>query len=196
MRIQKFLNSNGLNVNAKFSATRYSGIVYKGLLLILSNLWYFSTNLSGLMDLKKFIGMLFFMFFFVGLQAQQAVHVHELLPASENDKDVLVVQDSRLSDILTSQRDFNARRKTIPGWRIQIYFATGRGAKEGAENLRDEFLSKHPDQKAYITYFAPYFKVYVGNFRNKHEAAHYRLQIIDEYPDAWLVKDRIEWPDL
>jgi len=146
--------------------------------------------------MQKIYILVLFIFINTGLLAQKAQSLHELLPASSNTPMAMVIQDENMANLLVQQRNYNAKNKSIPGWRIQIYFATGKGAKEGAEMLRSKFLEEYPEQHAYITYFAPYFKVLVGNFRNKRDAAHFRQEIITEYKEAWLVKDKIKWPDL
>jgi len=146
--------------------------------------------------MQKIYILVLFILINTALIAQKVQTLHELLPASGNTPKALVIQDERIANLLVQQRNFNAKNKSIPGWRIQIYFATGRGAKEGAEILRSKFLDEYPEQQAYITYFAPYFKVLVGNFRNKRDAAHFRQEITSEYKEAWLVKDKIKWPDL
>ncbi len=137
--------------------------------------------------------------FFIAFKAKAQDKVYtldELLPATTKSRNLIVIQNPKLNAFLQRERNYNAKHKSMPGWRIQIYFATGRGAKEGAENVRASFMNEHPETKAYINYFAPYFKVYVGNFRSKREAANLRLQIKDKYKEAWLVKDKIEWPEI
>jgi len=146
----------------------------------------------------KFFLLLSVLFFSlqVNSQAYNYYNINEIMPANGQSKAIVIKQAKILTNTIEIERNQNQAHKKIPGYRIQIYFATGRGAKEGAESRVESFTEEFPETGAYISYFAPYFKVYVGNFRTKREAASYRLKILHKYPDAWIVKDQIEWPEL
>lgn len=148
--------------------------------------------------MKFILFLIFLTMSIVELNAQQLTNVDfkKLLPYESEVNNIIVKQLPSIYTFLESERDYNATNKTIPGWRVQIYFSTGRGAKEGAEETRDKFMEDNPGTNAYITYFAPYFKVYVGNFRSKRNAANFRIQLLTVYSEAWLVQDKIEWPEL
>jgi hypothetical protein len=148
--------------------------------------------------MKFNIILLLFIFSFSSLSAQteKTYHLSDVLATENGAKNMLVRQSPSINNMLRAEMNYNAGHKRIPGWRIQIYFSTGKGAKEGAEATRNKFMEEYPGVKAYVTYFAPYFKVYIGNFRTKREAANFRIQILKEFKEAWLVKDLIEWPDL
>ena len=58
-------------------------------------------------------------------------------------------------------------------------------------------MSKFPDITSYQLYAEPgYFKVRVGDFRTKTEATKLFLLVSKEFPDAYLVPDIINFPDL
>ena len=56
-------------------------------------------------------------------------------------------------------------------------------------------LRRFPDQKAYLLYQAPYFKVRVGNFFTTKEGASLRKMIASLYPNRgiFFVRDTIEY---
>lgn len=84
------------------------------------------------------------------------------------------------------------------GFRIQIYNRSNRNAREESNKARAEFMSKFPDiTNSYILYENPgYFKIRVGDFRTKTEATRLFLIISKEFPEAYIVPDFINFPDL
>ncbi len=85
-----------------------------------------------------------------------------------------------------------AKKKGVEGYRIQIFFGSSKSAQKLANETRADFISVHEDLKAYIEYNAPYFKVRVGNFRERSYALQLLQEISEEYPSAFVVKDIIE----
>lgn len=83
------------------------------------------------------------------------------------------------------------------GFRIQIYSSSNRNAREEANRVRAEFISKFPGINSIIVYSEPgYFKTRVGDFRTRTEAAKLFQVISRSFPDAYLVPDFIPFPDL
>ena len=86
-------------------------------------------------------------------------------------------------------------RETPPaleGYRVQLFF----GNKTMCEEKREEFLRAFPDERAYISYLAPNFRLRVGDFRNRLECERFKQSIQDKYPGCYIVKDFIELPRL
>jgi len=85
----------------------------------------------------------------------------------------------------------------MDGFRIQIFSSSNRNAREESNKARAAFMSKFPDLASYQLYAEPgYFKVRVGDFRTKTEATKLFLLVSKEFPDAYLVPDIINFPDL
>ena len=85
----------------------------------------------------------------------------------------------------------------MEGFRIQIYASSNRNAREESNKARAEFVNKFPDIFSCIIFQDPgYFKVRVGDFRTKTEATRLFLIISKEFPDAYIVPDKINFPDL
>lgn len=81
----------------------------------------------------------------------------------------------------------------IDGFRIVIYFDQ---TKSKVEGQRAAFLSRYSEHKAYIDYVAPNYRVRVGNFRTRLEAEAMKAEILNSFPTAVVVEDRIQLPVL
>jgi hypothetical protein len=90
----------------------------------------------------------------------------------------------------------------MEGWRIQIYSNSNRNAKVESSKAYAEFLSKfpesqYPDLKSHAQFAPPaYYKIRVGDFRTRTEATRLFLLISKVFPDAYIVPDIINFPDL
>lgn len=90
----------------------------------------------------------------------------------------------------------------MDGWRIQIFNSSSRNAKAEAGNMLQAFLNKfpeakYPELKSYTQFAVPnWYRVRVGNFRTKTEATRLYLLISKAFPDAYMVPDFINFPDI
>jgi mRNA-degrading endonuclease RelE of RelBE toxin-antitoxin system len=109
---------------------------------------------------------------------------------------ILLVQDARIHAIIDRQVTLNKRKGGIDGYRIQVFFNSGRDAREEAIRIKADFLSEYPDTPVYIVYHSPFYKVRIGDFRSKYEALGVFRQVRKKYPAAYIVKDVIPFPDL
>ncbi len=90
----------------------------------------------------------------------------------------------------------NNNRPGMRGYRIQIYNSSKRNARDEANKTRADFISKFPDVESYLLYAEPgWFKIRVGDFRTRTEATRLFLIISDEFPNAYIVPDFINFPD-
>jgi len=106
---------------------------------------------------------------------------------------VNLFEDDRLQKLVQKHIDLNNQSKGIPGWRVQIYFGSGKQARDKAQDARTTFLKLYPSIKSYIIYQAPYFKVRVGDFRSKFEALKLKKQITTQFESTWVVEDLISF---
>jgi hypothetical protein len=107
-----------------------------------------------------------------------------------------VSQDARIDTLMQRHIEVNKRLNGTEGFRLEIFFSSGNHAREEAMNIKTEFLKKYPDELAYMTFQSPDFKVRVGNFRTKSEALALQQRIRKDYPNAFIVKDMIQFPKL
>lgn len=103
---------------------------------------------------------------------------------------VSVSGDVSVDEMVSLHMEFNNRVKTIPGYRVQIASFSGTNSKTSAFNLRDQFMSDHPEVLAYIVYDEPNFKVKVGDFRTRLEAYAFLQEIKDVYK-GYIIRDNI-----
>ena len=110
---------------------------------------------------------------------------------------IIVSKDPRLDILTQKQAEINKRTSMMTssglykGYRIQVLSTTNR---DEANKIKGDVLTKFTDQKAYLTYHSPYFKVRVGNFIKKEEAEKFRQQLNKYYPQGvYVVEDAIEY---
>jgi hypothetical protein len=103
-------------------------------------------------------------------------------------------RDARLDKMLNWHIKKNKKINGIKGFRVEIFFCSELDAKTQALNKKIEFLSKYPEFAVHIKYDAPNFRVRVGDFRTKNEALKLYKKIEKDYPVAFIVADKIEFP--
>ena len=105
----------------------------------------------------------------------------------DKDQGSLVIhQEERLDILLQRFEDVQKSRKGMPGYRIQIYFGSGRTARNDAYEAKANFITKFSDIPAYVVYQSPFYKVRVGDFRSKREAYDLLMQVHRLFPNAYI----------
>lgn len=119
----------------------------------------------------------------------------DILPKRENGSiaDVNVNQSEGIDQALLEHIASNGER-TLPGYRVRIFFDNKQTARVASEETLKRFESMYHDVVAYRTYANPYFKVTVGDFRTKSEAMALLERIRYEFPSAFVVKENIAFP--
>jgi hypothetical protein len=107
-----------------------------------------------------------------------------------------VERDERLDKMLNWHIENNKNRNGIDGYRVEIFFSSDLDAKQKAFDKKVEFLSKYPDYDVHVKFAAPNFRVRAGDFRTKNEAWKLFKKIEKDYPAAFVVKDKINFPVL
>lgn len=78
------------------------------------------------------------------------------------------------------------------GYRILIFSQSGNYSKNAAMEALENFQLLYPDEKVYLVFEEPYFKVKVGNFTSRIEASLYLKSIKADYPYAFVIKDVLD----
>ncbi len=112
---------------------------------------------------------------------------------SQNTGDIVIKSDIRLTQLLEKHKEINQKLNSVKGYRIQIYFESGANSKTLASNIKDAFIIKYPNIKAYLIFHEPYYKIRVGDFRTRMEAQGFKQIIMTEYPISFVVKDDISF---
>ena len=131
----------------------------------------------------------------LSLTGQEGLSVQEIMndgrPRYEADK-LVIVQDPALDTLVNRHILYNAKKEGVDGWRIQIYRGGHRTASDDANKVRARFMEDYPDIRTYLTFDRPNrFKVKVGDYRTREEAALVFFDIQKRYPEAYLIRDVI-----
>lgn len=147
----------------------------------------------------EIIGILLFLFS-LSLGAQESVYnPKESVSEFETEtflQSLHVTQNARIDTLLQRHIAMNKRMNGTDGYRLEVFFSSGYRSKEDALEVKTEFLTEFPDEQAYMIFQSPNFKIRVGNFRSKNEALALKSRIKRMYPNAFIVKDIIQFPKL
>lgn len=109
---------------------------------------------------------------------------------------VVIQSDQRIEDLVDLHISYNEAFPIMPGYRIQIFMKSGNQALSLAEEEKLVFSAKYEDVNAYLMFTAPYYRVRVGDFRTRLEAEKFLKLINKNYPNAWVIRDDINFPKL
>jgi hypothetical protein len=110
---------------------------------------------------------------------------------------VIVNKDPRFDEMAAKQAEINKKAvrsgpRRVRGFRIQ---AANTQNRDEANSVKAELLRRFPDQKSYLLYQAPNFRVRIGNFLTQREAFQLRKLISALYPEKgiYIVPDIVEY---
>lgn len=120
-----------------------------------------------------------------GLRAQYA-----------NTKAVIEYSDPRIEDLVELHITYNKAFPLIDGYRIQLIMRAGNSALDEVNQIKTEFEESQPSINTYVTFREPYYRLRVGDFRTRLDAIKFMESIKRSYPQAWVIKDKIAFPEL
>jgi len=129
-----------------------------------------------------------------GLRAQEVQDSTVVYDVFANLSGNLSVNQSReIHDAMNAHIGRNERR-TASGlagqtYRIRIFFDSGQNARAASEAAAARFRSSHPGVPVSRTFTDPFFKVTVGNYSSKADAAAALKTIQQEFPAAFIVRN-------
>lgn len=100
-----------------------------------------------------------------------------------------IVKDHKLDLLIQKQEELNRKayienNRTAAGFRILVVNTNDRNkAMAGKSRLMRDF----PEHKTYLIYQSPYFKIQIGNFKNRPDAESLRKQITRLYPSGVII---------
>ncbi|MDP2236546.1 MAG: SPOR domain-containing protein [Bacteroidales bacterium] len=130
------------------------------------------------------------LFFFTMLILNSFTHVF-----GQTEGSVRIFQDSRVDTLLAISRQYTGIQK-IDGFRIQIFMESGNEAVNSAHAAIKQFSESFPDLPSYLSFGQPYYRVRVGDFRTRLEAEGQLRFIVQQFGQAFIIKDLIEPPQL
>ncbi len=98
-----------------------------------------------------------------------------------------------LDSLVQKNIEKHKTEQTRDGFRIQLFSGTERN---NANSLRNKFKTEYPDVPIYLIYQQPYYKLRVGDFRNKIEAQQLYLKIENDYEQLLIIPDKVNLPHL
>ena len=108
---------------------------------------------------------------------------------------VIVHKDPRIDLLVKKQIQINEEttreaRRVGKGYRLLVINTNNR---EEAAAAKTKVYTFFPELKSYLLYQAPYFKLKVGNFRDKKEAEDYQQRLLKYFPKGvFIMNDTIE----
>jgi hypothetical protein len=122
-----------------------------------------------------------------------------LAQAQATDSVVVVYKDARIDALNKRQKAVNKTVATIAytvngqmkGWRIQVLNTNNR---ELANKTKADLLMRFPMHKSYLMYQTPFFKVRIGNFKDRGSAEDLKKQLRAMFPTGvYIIPDIIEY---
>jgi hypothetical protein len=144
--------------------------------------------------------ILFFILFFLSTNHSHAqltgTQLIRDIQYAKNPGKVTIVQDNSITKLIDKHLYEESKRKGIAGFRIRIYSNSGKQAYTDGPRVQAEFISKHEGVKTYYIFDSPFYLLYVGDFRTHSDAMKFLKTIEGQYPDAFIVRTRINYPEL
>ena len=119
----------------------------------------------------------------------------EVSAQSDSSASVVVNKDPRIDMLVNKQIEINEittrnSRRSAAGYRILIVSSNDRNKVIDAKT---KMYREFPELKAYMMYQSPFFRLKVGNFRERTDAEEYLSEIQRIYPTGvYVVTDTIE----
>lgn len=111
-------------------------------------------------------------------------------------KTVIKYSDPRIEDLVELHITYNEAFPLIDGYRIQLIMRAGNAALDEVNEIKAEFEESQPTINTYVTFREPYYRLRVGDFRTRLDALEFLESIKRSYPQAWVIKDKITFPEL
>jgi hypothetical protein len=108
---------------------------------------------------------------------------------------VVVHKDPRLDLLIKKQAQINEEtsrdsRKIVDGYRLMIISTNKR---QEAIDAKTKIYTYFPELKAYLWYQSPYFRLKVGNFKDRKDAEAYQQRMNIYFPKGvFIMKDKVE----
>ncbi|RTL59555.1 MAG: SPOR domain-containing protein [Sphingobacteriales bacterium] len=107
---------------------------------------------------------------------------------------IKVTKDARLDLLVTKQFEINERANKLKdnkGFRIMVLNTSNRDEALKAKSI---LLKNFPEQKPYLAYQPPYFKLKFGDFKTREDAADYQKKLKVYFPTGglFIIPDKIE----
>ena len=111
-----------------------------------------------------------------------------LASIAQNDN-VTYTQDRHISELADVYKMYNKKNDVTDGYRIQVAFSNDR---QEAYNSKSKLYKELPDEKCYVEYEEPYYKLRIGDYMTRLEAYDKLRSVITKYPGAFVVRAKVK----
>ncbi|HET7898600.1 MAG TPA: hypothetical protein VFL47_13035, partial [Flavisolibacter sp.] len=108
---------------------------------------------------------------------------------------MIVHKDPRADALVKKQAEINDRSRKLAGRTMRGYrlLVLNTNNRDEAIAAKTKIYTHFPDQKAYLTYQSPFFKLKAGNFQTRDEAKRYQALMNTIFPKGvFIISDVIE----
>jgi hypothetical protein len=98
-------------------------------------------------------------------------------------------QDRQITELTDVYKTYNNKNDVADGYRIQISFSNDR---QEAYNNKSKLYKDLPDEKCYVEYEQPYYKLRVGDYATRLEAYDKLRDVVAKYPGAFVVRAKVK----
>ncbi len=98
-------------------------------------------------------------------------------------------QEAKVTELTDLYKLYNKKNDLAEGYRIQISFVNDR---QQAYDNKSKLYKEYPNERCYVEYEQPYYKLRIGDYATKLEAYDRLRSILVKYPGAFVVKDRVK----
>jgi hypothetical protein len=145
----------------------------------------------------KYHKFVFLICFILLLENSLSSQTEGAVLAAKNDSAVKMIgivkwdNPSGLENLVEKYKTENFKEPGLDGFRVQVFSDGGNNARERAMKTLNNLQNDFPELDVYLSYQQPNFRVRCGNFRTKAEARQCQLEIIQQYPGCFIVRDLI-----
>ncbi len=105
---------------------------------------------------------------------------------------IKIHQDASLKNFMEISSGLNRKREGFPGYRVKVFAQNKQDSRAKATAIKSK--CDNDKHEAYMKFVEPNFEVHVGNFVNRFEALVLLNELIEDYPEAYIVKTIISYP--
>ncbi len=100
-------------------------------------------------------------------------------------KEITSINQKGINQLISKYKETLKEKNGVTGWRLQIKFTSKR---EDILPYQRKFNELYPEIPTHITFDSPYYKLTVGNFRQKNDALKTKHKIDKEFPGSHPIK--------
>jgi len=135
------------------------------------------------------IGICFVFLLFSNTAHSQAMLI---LPSDSTKKGTVhIYDDPSLNAVIYAKKNAAPDEWQLSGYRIQLYMGADR---KQALAIKAQMLNMYPGLPIYMDYEQPYFKIRVGDYRNRFEALKTFHDLQAKFKGVSIVPDKIKYP--